>query len=185
MVDTGWGLDASDGELTVHTGVDGRAARMGHRLTIRMQTWRIAVDWNGDVPVSGQLVVDVDSLQVLSGEGGVTPLSGPEKGIARSNALKTLGAEKFPTIEFSAETIAARPGGYRLSGPLRIHGVSRAIEVDLDVDQDGEGGSQWQMSTSATVSQRDFGIKPYSMMMGTMKVADEVTVRFAAHRSKP
>ena len=56
-------------------------------------------------PVAAALVVDVDSLQVLRGEGGVTPLSGPEKAVARGNALKTLDAKSFPTIEFHPDSI--------------------------------------------------------------------------------
>ena len=76
---TEWELDASDGQLLVKTGVTGRAARMGHRLTIAMNSWRATVSWAGDEPSAVDLEVDVDSLEVLRGEGGVTPLSGPEK----------------------------------------------------------------------------------------------------------
>ena len=36
MTARAWTLDASDGQLLVHTGVTGRAAKMGHRLTIAM-----------------------------------------------------------------------------------------------------------------------------------------------------
>ena len=40
MTVTVWKLDASDGQLLVKTGVAGRVAKMGHRLTIAMNTWR-------------------------------------------------------------------------------------------------------------------------------------------------
>jgi polyisoprenoid-binding protein YceI len=56
-----WGLDGSDGELLIRTGVAGRAAQLGHRLTIAMRRWRATVQWNGDSPVSADLTVDVDS----------------------------------------------------------------------------------------------------------------------------
>jgi hypothetical protein len=35
-----WSLDGSHGELLIRTGVAGRAAQMGHRLTIAMRGWR-------------------------------------------------------------------------------------------------------------------------------------------------
>lgn len=173
-----WNLTAADGELTVRTGVAGRAARMGHRLTLLMESWRIDLAWSDGEPVSAQLIVDVDSLQVRSGEGGVTPLSGPEKGVARGNALKTLDSKHFPTIEFHPDTIEATNGGYRLTGPLSIHGISKPCAVDVAV---AELDGQWQLTAQSEVRQSDFGIKPFSMMMGSMKVDDVVTISFSAH----
>ncbi|WP_231991978.1 YceI family protein [Mycobacterium sp. ACS4331] len=170
-------LDQSDGTLTLLTGVTGTAARMGHRLTIAMDSWRISVEESGGQPVSAQLTVDVDSLRVVGGEGGLTPLTGPEKLIVRANACKTLNAKRFPTIEFRAEQITGTPAGYHLRGPLTIHGVTNTIDVDVDVvDVDGV----WQLGTRVAVSHKAFKIKPYSMAMGAMKVADIVTVEFSA-----
>src|SRR5271154_4246859 len=100
-----WTLDASDGELQLHTGVTGRAARMGHRLTIAMTRWQATVNWAGGDPVAAELVVDADSFEVLRGEGGVKGLSGPEKAVVRSNALKSLNAGRFPEIRFSTDVI--------------------------------------------------------------------------------
>lgn len=177
--------EITDGTLTLHTGVTGRAARMGHRLTITMKTWTITVDWDPDAPntpTAAKLVVDVDSFQVDSGEGGLTPLSGPEKGLVRGNALKTLDAKRFPTIEFDATGITKTADGYRLSGPLQIRGVTQPAEVDLTVTGGDDG---WTLSCTAEVSHKDFGVKPYSMAMGAMKVADIVTVSFTGNYPHP
>jgi polyisoprenoid-binding protein YceI len=176
-----WNLDASNGQLLVNTGVAGRAARMGHRLTIAMNAWRASVEWDGDEPTEVKLDVDVNSLEVLRGEGGVTPLTGPEKSLAGGNALKSLDAKRFPTISFRADEIAAAADGYRLTGSLEIHGTSRPQTVDLKVE---DLGDSWRMSTDARVLQSDFGVKPYSLFMGSMKVADEVTITFTATHAK-
>ena len=40
------------------------------------------------------------------------------------------------------------------------------------------------MSCRADVRQSEFGIKPYSMLMGSMKVVDTVTVSFGGERAK-
>ncbi|MCV7317191.1 YceI family protein [Mycolicibacillus parakoreensis] len=184
MATTTWTLHADDdpaNALTLRTGVTGRAARMGHRLTLAVTSWRVTVDWDGEHPVAAALVVDVDSLAVRSGEGGLTPLSGPEKALVRTNALKTLNAKKFPTVEFHAEAITAGDGGYTLRGPLSVHGVSRSIEVALTVTDEGD---HWRLGTRSEVSQAAHHIKPYSMAMGAMRVADAVGVEFAARRPK-
>ena len=180
MTDT-WVLTSSDGELLVRTGVTGRASKMGHRLTIAMRRWRATVRWSDDEPVSAQLTVDVDSLEVLQGEGGLTPLSGPEKILVRSNALRQLGAGQFPEIRFDADSIEHSRGGYRLAGTLKIHGKIRQYVIDLRTEDLGE---VWRLSTEAVVRQSDFGVKPYSLLMGSLKVADDVTVSFTAQHGR-
>ncbi|MEU9807441.1 YceI family protein [Mycobacterium sp. NPDC050853] len=170
-----WTLGPQNGTLTLQTGVTGRAARMGHRLTIVMESWTVSIDDSDDLPSSASLVVDVESLRVASGEGGLTPLTAPEKIIVRSNALKTLNAKRFPTIEFHAERITQSDAGYRLHGPLTIHGVTQIVDLDLVVV---DSGDDQHLSLTTEVSQRAYQVKPFSMAMGSLKVADLVTVSF-------
>ena len=181
MSESNWSLTPADGQLRIITGVAGRAAKMGHRLTIGMQSWQAEVRWAGGKPTGVELTVDVDSLQVLSGEGGLTPLGGPEKGIARSNALKSLDAKKFPQIRFTADDVAVTAGGYRLTGTVEIHGTTRPQSVDVTVEDRGDAVA---LSARVQVTQSDFGVKPYSLLMGSLKVADEVTIDFSATRPK-
>jgi polyisoprenoid-binding protein YceI len=176
-----WTLPASDGELLVHTGVAGPASKMGHRLTVAMRRWQATVQWSDGAPVGARLTVDVDSLEVLQGEGGLTPLSAPEKMLVRSNALRQLGAGRFPQICFDADGIDESQDGYRLAGTLQIRGKTRPHVIDLRTEDLGE---VWRLSTQAVVRQSDFGVKPYSLLMGSLKVADDVTILFTAQRAK-
>ena len=176
-----WTLTPSDGELLIHTGVAGRGARMGHRLTIAMTRWEATVAWAGAEPVTADLAVEVDSFEVLRGEGGVKGLTGPEKALVRSNALKSLDAGRFAGIRFSARTIEKTGDGYRLAGQLEIRGKTRDHVIDLRTEDLGDA---WRMSAESTVRQTEFGIKPYSLLMGSLKVADDVVVSFTATRAK-
>jgi polyisoprenoid-binding protein YceI len=54
-------------------------------------------------------------------------------------------------------------------GDLSIAGKSSSVSVPLSVS----GG---KLSGSITLSQKDFGIKQFSAMMGALKVKDQVTV---------
>ena len=180
VADSDWSLDASDGELLVRTGITGRAAKMGHRLTITMNSWHATVRWADGQPVAAELTVDVDGLQVSNGDGGLMALSGPEKALARSHALKSLDAGRFRRITFQANDIEQTDEGCRLRGTLDIRGISRSRAVDLHVEKLGE---TWRMSCEADVRQTEFGVKPYSMLMGAMKVVDTVTVAFTAVRN--
>lgn len=176
-----WALDASDGQLLLRTGVTGRAARMGHRLTIAMTRWRATVRWSGTKPVSAELTVDVDSFDVLRGEGGVKGLSGPEKALVKSNAMKCLDSGRHPEIRFAADTITETDDGYRLSGKLHIRGKSRDHVIDLHTE---DLGDSWRMSAESSVRQSDFGVKPYSLLLGSVQVTDDVSVSFAAVHAK-
>ena len=181
MTASSWSLTPDDGELHILTGVAGRAAKMGHRLTLAMDSWKASLGWSGDEPVSAELTVDVDSIDVLSGEGGLTPLTGPEKGVCRSNALKSLDAKKFPQIRFTADQISKTADGYRLDGTVEIHGTSHPQSVDVAVTDTGDALA---LSARVPVTQTDFGVKPFSLMMGALKVADEVTIAFSATHAK-
>lgn len=176
-----WTLTPSDGELLIRTGVTGRAARMGHRLTIAMARWEATVAWAGAEPLTAELAVEVGSLEVVRGEGGVKGLSGPEKTLVKSNALKSLDAGKFPEIRYAADTIEKADGGYRLTGKLHIRGKSRTHVIDLRTEDLGDA---WRMSVESTVRQKDFGVKPYSLLMGSLQVADDVSVSFTATHAK-
>lgn len=170
-------LAAGDGELTVRTGVTGPAARMGHRLTLAMTRWHATVKWVAGEPVTAELTVEVDSLKVLRGEGGVKGLSGPEKSLARGNALKSLSAKKFPAISFTADNIERSEHGYRLTGALCIRGKQRTQAVELRTEDQGDS---WRLTAESQVRQTDYRVKRFSMLMGSLQVADEVTVSFTA-----
>jgi len=154
---------------------------MGHRLTIAMTRWQASVDWDGAQPAAAELVVEVDSFEVLRGEGGVKGLSGPEKALVKSNALKSLGANRYRQIRFATNTIDETDEGYRLTGTLQIRGKSREQVIELRTE---DLGDSWRMSAESRVRQSEYGVKPYSMLLGSMQVADEVTVSFTAAHPK-
>lgn len=169
-----WNLSAADGDLLLFTDTAGRAARTGHKLTIRMNSWQAtaAVD-DGGHPTSVELTVQVDSLEVLKGEGGLAPWTGAEPGIARKNALKSLEDGKYPTITYRSTAVHRDGDTYRVDGELTVHGVTRPHPLTVTADGD-------RFSCESTVTQTDFKIKPFSLMMGTVKVADDIRVTISA-----
>ncbi|GAB36772.1 YceI family protein [Gordonia otitidis] len=168
-----WEFGPGNGTVTVHTDVTGPAARTGHRLTIDMEQWSAELTVADGVPVGVAASIDVESLRVVSGEGGVTPLTGPEKAIARGNALKSLNASKAHTITYDATSITATENGFRLDGTLTINNNEHPHPLDVEVSGPDDAR---QANIETVVSHREFGLKPYSMMMGALKVVDDVRV---------
>lgn len=170
-------LDPSMGELLVDTKAAGPAARLGHDLTIVLEEWIAEVSWAEGRPVAVSVVVQSASLSVLRGHGGVKSLSGAEKALVRSNALRALDVKRHPTIEYRSDEIVTTDAGYRLVGSLAIHGKIRPRAIDLEVT---DLGDTWRLTCDSVVRQSEFGVTPYSLMMGSLRVADDVTVSFTA-----
>lgn len=165
--------DQDSAVLQVRTGVAGRSARLGHRLTLRAGAWKAVATVEDGVPTGLTVTVEAESLDVVSGEGGLTPLSAPERVVARSNAHKSLKVAKFPTIDFRSTSIEPTADGFSVRGELTICGTSAPCHFALTYD---DGDPAPGLTAVVPVRQTDFGIKPFSLMMGTLQVADEVTV---------
>ncbi len=174
-------LNQSHGSLLVRTAVEGRAARMGHRLTLDIASWTAEVTLTNSQPTSSVLSVDLTTMEVLDAEGGVTPLTAVDRSVIKRNALKSMKVGDHPMAVFdcpaidTGTTIADSSGTVALAGDLTIAGANRPLSVDARlelVDDD------WHVQVSCEVRQTDFGIKPYSLMVGALRVADTVTVEF-------
>ncbi|MGV1037642.1 MAG: YceI family protein [Candidatus Nanopelagicales bacterium] len=170
-------LSQENGTLHLHTGVAGRAARMGHNLLIAVDTWDATVEFKGKRPTTVRLTAQVGSLTVIEGDGGVKPLSGGDREQIRTNALSSLREGDFPTVTFSGTDLVATEAGYDVAGELTIAGVTKPLIAVVTTTDEGD---HWRVATEVTVKQTDFDVAPYSAMMGTLKLRDEVEVEFEA-----
>jgi len=156
-------IGPSNGSLKVKTGKEGAAAKMGHNLTLAVNSWEATVE-GGDSP-SIKLTADPSSVAVESGEGGAKPLGDKDKAdIKKGMDKKVLGSSQ---ITFTSSEVTDS----QAKGDLSIAGGSSQVTVPISVSGD-------KISGSIQLSQKDFGIKQYSAMMGALKVTDQVTVEF-------
>jgi polyisoprenoid-binding protein YceI len=165
-------LGPENATLRVKTERRGAAAMAGHDLTIDVTSWEGALEV-GENPerFSLNLRVDASSLQVREGAGGVQALSEDDKvEIKQTIEDEVLGTTQ--PIEFNSTEVEPLDSGRRLrvSGELTMNGNTHPLDFILDVGPEG------QVSGQATVTQSNWGIKPYSGLFGTLKVRDEVVV---------
>jgi polyisoprenoid-binding protein YceI len=160
------------GRITLRTHRDGLAAQAGHDLTIDAARWSGELEVAPDQAPAGLTArIDLTALIVKDGSGGIKPLTERDKREIAVTARKLLTAERFPEATFTAT--AFRPGadgGGTIDGTLALAGRSAAQRVQ--VRQSGPG----HFLASATVRQTDYGIKPYSAFLGSLKVSDAVDV---------
>ena len=150
--------------LTVSTKRTGAASKAGHDLLMEVTSWSATLDPDADPALT--LTADSGSLRVLEGSGGIQALGDDEKaGIEQTIAEEVLMGTP---IEFRSTAVEGR----RVEGELELAGQRHPISFELAGDEDG------RLTGSATVKQTDWGMKPYSALFGTLKVADEVEVAF-------
>ena len=151
--------------LTVRTGRSGAAAKAGHDLLIEVTAWSGTLDPDGDPAVT--LSADSRSLRVIEGTGGMQALDDE----ARAGIEQTIDDEVLQgtAIEFRSTRFDVLPG--RVEGELELAGARHPIAFELAPGDDGG------VTGTAIVKQSDWGMKPYSALFGTLKVADEVEVR--------
>jgi polyisoprenoid-binding protein YceI len=163
----------ADGSLTLHTGVAGSAARMGHSLIIVVDDWSATVTLARDTPRSVRLTADLTSLRVESGSGGIKPLSDGDREAIRANAMRTLYADQHPRVTFESSSIRGQVVGLAVEGTLCVAGNSRPLAATVELDR---ADSQVNARCSVGLIQSEFGVTPYSAMLGQLRVADEVRV---------
>jgi hypothetical protein len=155
-------LGPDNATLTVRTGKGGAAAKAGHNLVLEVTRWSGRLDDD-----SAELTADARSLRVRSGSGGISPLGDEEKaGIAQTIDEEVL---KGAAIAFRSSSVARSGDTLEVAGELQLAGASRPLTFTLTERGGGVAGS-------ARIKQTDWGMKPYSALFGTLKVADEVEV---------
>ena len=160
-------LGPHNATLSVETKRKGAAAKAGHDLVFEVTSWEAELDVAKDPAIT--LTADGGSMRVREGSGGFTTLGDEEKaGIEQTIDDEVLRAA---TIQFRSSAVELDPGGTTASvrGDLALAGTSGPISFTLS-SEDG------RLTGRATIKQSDWGIKPYTALFGTLKVADEVEI---------
>jgi len=173
------------------------ATRAGEPLTLQPQS-RLWVDGSSNVRdftcTSTALETHVQSSvagavsAVLAGTKAVesAELSLPaasldcKNGKMNEHMLKALKAKENPTIAFriSSYQVAKAAAGVTGTaiGELTLGGVKKTITVAANATPGAAGAMR--LTGAYTLKMTDFGIKPPSLMMNTMKVTDTVKIGF-------
>jgi hypothetical protein len=160
-------VDASSSTLTVLVYKSGLFSAFADDHVIRAPI--AAGSISEESPLGVQISVRPDEFVVLD------PGLSPEKRAdvrARMLGPDVLDSARYPEIAF-ASTAVEPAGGDRWSvvGMLTIHGQARAVTFVVTRQAGRYRGT-------VPLKQSDFGIKPISIVGGTVKVKDELKVEF-------
>lgn len=163
-------LSPADVDIRVFTFKEGLLSTVAHDLQIKVNRFEIVVD---PVTCAVRARIEAGSLEVVCAmkDGREDPgtLSASNKADIQDNIRKdVLNSAKFISIVFESTSVSDTA----VTGKLTLHGVTR--EIRLAVRQEGA-----RRVGEVRLDQREFGIKPYSALLGALKIQPEVLVRIS------
>jgi polyisoprenoid-binding protein YceI len=166
-----YSLGPDSATLTVTTGKTGAAAMAGHNLKIQVTSWSAQLTLAEDPGADAlTLTVDSKSLRTKAGSGGAQSLDDDDL----PKIDETISNDVLKGKQIAFQSTHVHPGDgpdeLHVHGDLNLLGKTGPVEFTLTIDDSGH------LSASTTVKQSEFGMKPYSILFGTLKVADEVEV---------
>lgn len=158
--------------LDVWTYKEGLLSAVAHDLRIGASELTVAASVeNGRFSV--RFVVPVRGLRVLGAvKGGVvSPMSEKDRlEIEKNLTTVVLDAAKHPEVIYVGEGSVASG---ETTGELTLRGTTRPLPLRLVLTEDKRVEGEVRFSQTA------FGVKPYSALLGTLKVKDEVRVSWS------
>ncbi|MFT3774150.1 MAG: YceI family protein [Minicystis sp.] len=167
-------FDASSAECLVLTFKEGLLSAVAHDLQIRVARFEIDID---DASHAVRARFEAGSLEVVGAvhDGAVregTLSDADRRKIEDNIANDVLHVRQHPEIRFSSNDVAPEGDGFRIRGELSLHG--RTKEIAFSARREGD-----RLVAEVRIHQPDFGIKPYSAMLGTLKIKPDLVVRCA------
>jgi polyisoprenoid-binding protein YceI len=168
-------LDKSSSKFTVRAFASGMLSSFGHNPTFAIRDFSGGAGFDQSGQASIQLQIRADSLEVMD-----DIKSKDRREMESVMNEKVLESARFPSILFESSDASMNPigeGRYQvdLKGDLTLHGVSRPMNVSVQVMLQGQ-----KMTSSGEFSllQTDYDIPLVSVAGGALRLKDEVTLAF-------
>jgi polyisoprenoid-binding protein YceI len=153
---------------------DGLLSGFGHdlvldvtRFDVRIDEQRRAVDASFDA-ASLRVVRALRDGVELEGALGAADRRTIEENVRRD----VLECMRHPEVRFRSTRVADRDDGFDVTGRLALHGAEREVRLALR-----RAGDRYEGEVH--LHQPDFGIRPYSAMLGALGVKPDVVVRIS------
>ena len=145
-------------------------AKLAHDLILTPTQWSGTMNVDAENPSasSATLTIDARSIEIVEAVGGMKGLSDKDRrDIAKNIDDKVLETGKHPQLTFESTSVSGSEPNFNAAGNMTIRGTTRPVNVVINVN-----GTT--VTAKASISQKDFGIKPFSAMMGAIKLRDDV-----------
>jgi polyisoprenoid-binding protein YceI len=179
-------VDPAQSRIVVYVRADGPlAGTLGHSHVIstnRIHGYVLPAEdsgGQGDFYIAlSDLVVDDPQLRAAAGfDGG--PSTDQIEG-TRRNMHKVLETQRFPYALLHLRPVRRPDIGEALAGTLTLHGRREPVVIPARITR-----SPTSVTATGTfrITHHQFGMTPYSVLGGALRVRDEIEIRFDVHAS--
>jgi len=130
-----------------------------------------------------QLIIDDPEARSAAGADFPPDITDADRAATRRIMLgrDVMDAQSYPTIMLQSVRTSGPQQPAQLMVRITIKGVTRELPIVADVQfQD----AALKVSGEFDILQTDFGIKPFSMVFGALRIEDRLRVKFAVHADR-
>lgn len=183
---TEYRIDPGNSTVSIYVYSDGPLARFGHDHvmttsslsgSVSVRNTGQQVDFELSFPVV-QMTVDDPEARRLAGTDFPPDLTAADRAAARRNMLRraTLDAQHYPSISLQSVRSSGPPQSPLITVRITIRGVSRETPVSTGLQfNDGSLTASGEFD----ILQSDFGITPFSIAFGALRIDDRLHVKFS------
>ncbi|MBX9688016.1 MAG: YceI family protein [Candidatus Obscuribacterales bacterium] len=143
----------------------------------------------GNVDFDGK---NVDSLKVSATLDPATINTGEPDRDEHLRGADFFDVKKYPSVTFESDgVIPVMKGGFKLSGKLTLHGVTKNVELNVDgptepIKDTNRGIEKIGATATTSINRKDFGIT-YNKTLdnGGVAISDEVKITLELEMSRP
>lgn len=171
-------LDQTNADCHVYTFKEGLLSAVAHDLALKVTRWSVKTAPRDDGALDIAASFDASSLVVESVMRDGRPAAGVlgakdlDK-IAKTVREEVLVSSRHPSITWRGVGRREGAGEAKVDGELTLCGRTRKVGGRMRL----EGGESGAWVLEVVLHQPDFGVKPYSAMLGTLKIKADVKVR--------
>ena len=135
------------------------------------------IEWKGSVSLNTNKILTLKDVEVKI---PVSSIKSEHGKLMDGKTYEAFNVEKNPYILFKVKNVIQKPSGndiaLTLEGELTMNGVTNAMSLTV-VGKSLPGGDM-RFSGTRALKMSEFKMKQPTAMMGTIKVGDEVTVKY-------
>ena len=175
-------IDAAQSLIMIRVYRGGSLARFGHdHVVASRDVHGFALLAKSPFKSRADIYIPLDSLSVdepaLRAEAGFdsTPSANDIEGTRHNMLFKVLQVEQFPYAILRIDEIGGDLPDVKLGATFSLHGQTRRLGIPARVER---SGSQLRVSGKLSLRQNEYGITPYSILGGALRVENRLDLRF-------
>jgi polyisoprenoid-binding protein YceI len=180
-----YAVNYSDSYVVAITGKSGVFSFAGHDHAVMATKWSANININPSDLAHSNVAIELPTvaLAIDSGEARRKAGLGPGPSVDEVRTIQqrmlsgeVLDAAQYPQIRFASETVEVNAGGHlRVIGDFELRGHRHRITLPVRYRS---SGPRTEFDGEIKIRQTDYGLMPESVAGGTIKVKDEVEIRF-------